>query len=321
MSAGFWEKIRVGLEKDTVAGAVTILKVEGSSPREAGARMVVRQSGDFHGTIGGGALEWEALREIRKLLDARAGTFASRSFSLGPQLGQCCGGRVVLGFEVFSADQAGEVSRLAGLEASRGSVTTKSTMVEGEAIRREVAQASSGGTRIEISGRELVEHFGILQTPLYLFGAGHVAKSLVLALAPLPFNVTWVDSRKDIFPPVMPQNVTPVSPDNPEDTAGNAEDGAFVLVMTHSHGLDLEIVAASLRNENLPFVGLIGSATKRARFEHQLEKIGLRTAAKNRLICPIGIDGISGKSPAEIAAATAAQLLIVRERTSGHRIG
>src|SRR4051794_35495300 len=84
------------------AGAlVSVTETDGSAPREAGAHMVVRPSGAFNGTIGGGALEWEALAQARDALDAGRGPMVTRTHLLGPDLGQCCGGRVVVSIETF----------------------------------------------------------------------------------------------------------------------------------------------------------------------------------------------------------------------------
>ncbi|MFN3689197.1 xanthine dehydrogenase accessory protein XdhC, partial [Salinarimonas sp.] len=157
-------------------------------------------------------------------------------------------------------------------------------------------------------------------TPLLLFGAGHVGRALALALAPLPFRLTWVDTRAEAFPAHVPANATPIHTDEPGLEIARAPAGAFVLVMTHSHPLDLALTASALAREDVPFVGLIGSATKRARFEKRFAEIGLPEARIESLVCPIGIPGIAGKEPAIIAAATAAQLLAAREAVrSGER--
>jgi xanthine dehydrogenase accessory factor len=136
----------------------------------------------------------------------------------------------------------------------------------------------------------------------------------VQALAPLPFEVTWIDDRTDAFPvDVAPEVRTAISA-LPEANLRDAPAGAFVLVMTHSHALDMMLVAAALPDARFPYVGLIGSATKRATFERRLREQGLDKETIARLVCPIGVSGISGKSPAVIAAAVAAELLIARER-------
>lgn len=265
-------RLRSLLAQGQAAVLVTVERVEGSAPREAGARMLVRAGGDFHGTIGGGALEWEVLHLARDLLAPGAPPTLTRDFALGPELAQCCGGRVRIRFERFtSAD-----------------VETVDALVQ-------------------------TERAALDATPLALFGAGHVGRALVLALAPLPFAVSWIDERTDAFPAAVPPNVTKLAPREPLAALDALPDGAFILVMTHSHALDLAITAKALATGRFGYVGLIGSATKRARFLHRMEEAGLSSEARAKLICPIGMAGIEGKEPAIIAASTAAALLLARE--------
>jgi xanthine dehydrogenase accessory factor len=131
----------------------------------------------------------------------------------------------------------------------------------------------------------------------------------VLALAPLPFAVTWVDPRPDAFPAHLPANVTMRRLDDPAAALVDAPAGAFVLVMSHSHQLDLALVHAALADDRFPYVGLIGSKSKRARFEKRLAAGGVPGARIAALVCPIGGGAILSKTPAVIAAATAAELL------------
>ena len=151
------------------------------------------------------------------------------------------------------------------------------------------------------------------RTPLLLFGAGHVGRALVLALAPLPFAIGWIDSRQDAFPAHIPANTSPIQTDDPAAEIGRAPPDAFVLVMTHDHPLDLAITAEALAR-GFPFVGLIGSKTKRARFEKRFRELGIAAERVQALACPIGVPQIRGKEPAVIAASVAAQLLAERER-------
>ena len=128
------------------------------------------------------------------------------------------------------------------------------------------------------------EPLGVLVRAVYLFGAGHVGRALALALAPLPFAVRWIDPRRDAFPTHAPANVTLIHAPEPAAELVSAPDSALVVVMTHSHALDLEIVAEALRVERFGYVGLIGSATKRARFLSQMRAAGL-TAIRSRRCC------------------------------------
>jgi xanthine dehydrogenase accessory factor len=146
-----------------------------------------------------------------------------------------------------------------------------------------------------------------------LFGGGHVGKALVQVLGTLPFSITWIDSRDEIFPVQVPDNVQCEHSDPVQAAVAQLAPGSRVLVMSFSHAEDLDIVAACLKRlrerGDLPYVGLIGSKTKWATFRHRLEERGFRKQELAQVTCPIGIPGIAGKQPAVIAVAVAAQLL------------
>jgi xanthine dehydrogenase accessory factor len=149
--------------------------------------------------------------------------------------------------------------------------------------------------------------------PLALFGGGHVGKALVRVLSTLPFAVTWIDSRDEIFPDDVPGNVECEHSDPVQAAVADLAPGSRVLVMSFSHAEDLDIVAACLKRlrerGDLPYVGLIGSKTKWATFRHRLEERGFRKQELAQVTCPIGVPGITGKQPEVIAVAVAAQLL------------
>jgi xanthine dehydrogenase accessory factor len=312
-----WPSIEQSLAEHGAAALVTLAEVRGSSPREPGARMVVRPDGSFSGTIGGGTLEWMALAEAQALLARpQAGGVRRLRKSLGPDLGQCCGGRVTVLIEGFGADDRDEVASLAAAESAGLLVTV--TAGESERPRRQPVRAGddipqTSGAYERLADGRVIERFGAAPTPLYLFGAGHVGRSLVQALAPLPFAVTWVDPRPGAFPEPVPTNVTCFPHHDPVRFIDRAPAGAFVAVMTHSHALDLDLVIAALKANRFPYVGLIGSSTKRARFVAAMAKMGIANEATERLVCPIGLTEVRDKAPAAIAAATAAQLLIRRD--------
>lgn len=158
--------------------------------------------------------------------------------------------------------------------------------------------------------------FEVLRPPklqIALFGAGHVGKALVRLLADLPCRVRWVDHRPEVFPAVLPPNVTPVRTADPRQAVADLPAGSVVLVMTHDHQLDFLIVASALQRTDLGEVGLIGSDTKRARFSSRLVRQAIPT---DRLICPIGLPGIGGKEPAVLALSVAAQILQLGTRLS-----
>lgn len=295
---GTWGQILTFVEAQGRAALVTVDRVEGSAPREAGARMVVAPDGRFTGTIGGGTLEWQALAEAQRLCASERDT-ATLTRSLGPDLGQCCGGRVTLRLQAFRLVDRGWIADLAVAEA-QGPLAT--ILCEDGRTRRPAAPHETPS-----------EWFGEQQTPVVLFGAGHVGRALVLALAPLPVRVTWVDGRGGAFPQAVPRNVTCVAAIDPGPVLATAAEGSIILAMTHSHPLDLAIVAEAFRLQRFRHIGVIGSETKRARFLSQLRGAGFDAADCNRLVCPIGVPGLTGKHPAVIALSVAAQIMQWRE--------
>jgi xanthine dehydrogenase accessory factor len=318
-----WPTIERLIVEQGAAALVTVAQAQGSSPREAGARMVVAPDGSFTGTIGGGALEWGALAEAQSLIARPNGPAASRlDKALGPDLGQCCGGRVLLTLERFDARDKEAVGKLAEAERA-GALTTVATAGRDGRLARRLAKAHEGkspgpGYDLKADGR-VIERFGDEPTAFYLFGAGHVGRALAAALGPLPFAVTWFDGRPGAFPASWPVNVTTVAGDDPVALLGKAPHGAFIAVMTHSHALDLDLVIAALNAGCFPYVGLIGSATKRARFTSAMRKIGMAGDVVDSLVCPIGLTAIEDKAPAAIAASVVAQVLMKRDALATRR--
>lgn len=296
---------------------VTVVTARGSTPREVGARILVRPDGGFSGTIGGGTLEWQALARAQAMLRAAdLPEYEVRAWSLGPDLGQCCGGRVDLGFELFVRADLAELDRLAVVEA-RGDWRCRGRIGADGRLRREVLREDEASPLDAMPGvglylardRVVDERFADRRRTVLLYGAGHVGRALVLAFAPLPFRLLWIDPRPDAFPGMTPANAQARISACPAEDLANAPDGAFVLIMTHSHALDLDIAHAALTAGRFPFVGVIGSDSKRARFVKRLREMGHSLDAAQRLVCPIGIAGLSSKLPAVIAASVVADCL------------
>ncbi|MGC1357356.1 MAG: xanthine dehydrogenase accessory protein XdhC [Xanthobacteraceae bacterium] len=317
--AKVWTRIRDTIERHGSAALVSVVGAAGSVPRESGARIVLQPDGGFFGTIGGGQLEYAAIAAARTALAAGRGKAAFRDWPLGPNLGQCCGGMVKTLTETFDANDLEAVRRLEEAEKA-GAFATHSKLDDKGRIARTLAAADTGGKAEKalapFAKMAFREQFGEIATPVVLFGAGHVGRAVVLALAPLPFAVHWIDSRPDQFPQHVPGNVVTIHSEHPAQVLARAPGDAFIIVMTHSHPLDFDITAAALQRETFEFVGLIGSETKRARFASFARQVGVTASQLNRLVCPIGIAEIKGKEPAVIAAALAAQLLVVREHAS-----
>ncbi|MTH97140.1 xanthine dehydrogenase accessory protein XdhC [Roseibium sp. RKSG952] len=304
-----WGHIAQTLETGNACALVTVAAIKGSTPRETGARMVVRADGGFFGTIGGGTLEFEAIRWAQKALeDAKAGLF-QKTVSLGPDLGQCCGGRVDVAIEVISVSQINQTRKLAAMEAGGSGFSTIAKVVDGQPLVRSIHPDTRPDLFHLTQDGQLSETFGDARQPVYLFGAGHVGKAVVLALAPLPFSVSWIDSRADVFPAAVPPNTRKIASDRPAEELMNAPDGAFIVVMTHSHALDEEIISTALKSQRFGYCGVIGSATKRARFRKRLKTRGLSDPVLEAMVCPIGVSDIKSKHPAAIAAGIAVDLL------------
>src|SRR5271155_4404456 len=309
--AKVWTRIRETIERHGAAGLVSVVGAAGSVPRESGARIVLRPDGGFYGSIGGGRLEYEAIDEARAALAAGRGKARFRDWPLGPNLGQCCGGLVKTLTETFDADDLVAVRRFQAAEKA-GAFETVSRVDEAGRIMRVLAASGAAGGHMETAAAG----FGEMPPPGLLFGSGHAGRPVAVALAPLPFTVRGIDGRPDQFPQHVPQNVATVCTDAAALELPQAPRDALVVVMTHSHALDFDITVAALRRRTFDFVGLIGSETKRARFASFARQMGVAESELDRLICPIGITEIKGKEPAVIAAALAAQLLVVSERVS-----
>jgi xanthine dehydrogenase accessory factor len=318
--AKVWSRIRETIERHGAAGLVSVTGVAGSVPREAGARIVLQPDGGFFGTIGGGRLEYEAIASARAALASGRGAAHFRDWPLGPNLGQCCGGMVTTLTETFDANDLDVVRQFEAAEKSGVFAAISHIGDDGRIARVAATRAQPGkpaGPAMTASTKSFFkEEFGEVATPVLLFGAGHVGRALVLALAPLPFAVRWIDSRPNEFSQFVPPNVVTICTDAPDREIAAAPHGAFVIVMTHSHALDFDVTAAALKREVFDFVGLIGSDTKRARFVTWARQMGVAETEIARLVCPIGILQIKGKEPAVIAAGIAAQLLMVAEEAA-----
>ena len=268
---------------------VSVHAARGSVPRGLGAWMAVfadaavgigdtvgGSMGGVIGTIGGGQLEFQAIGEARRLL---------RGYR------PCAGG------------QAGEEAAVLRYP-----------------LGPSLGQCCGGEVHLRY---ELVSHVDqpvlarrLLPTlaPLALFGGGHVGKALVQVLGNLPLQVTWIDSRDEIFPMAVPDHVTCEHSDPVHAAVAQLVAQSQVIIMSFSHAEDLDVVAACLQRQrvrgDLPFVGLIGSQTKWATFRHRLAARGFSEAEMARVSCPIGVPGIASKEPEVIAVAVAAQILL-----------
>jgi xanthine dehydrogenase accessory factor len=317
---------------------VTVIRADGSTPREMGAAMLV---GVDHivDTIGGGALELAAIAHARGFFGRLAAPNPISPYwqrdvlnlALGPSLGQCCGGHARLLFEAFTARERHALEALARTVAPAALVARpiesgpelqiiSNRKEQGERplpVTRALREMLSGtrprapalirGAKGE--GLWFVEPLARSMVPLHIYGAGHVGRALVRVLQDLPFQITWADTAAQRFPDPVPCHVwAHATPDLPALAAAAPAD-AYHIVMTYSHALDLAICHAVLRRGQFGHLGLIGSATKRARFLQRLAGLGISPPMLQRLTCPIGLPGVGAKEPAMIAVSVAAQLV------------
>ena len=232
---------------------VTVTKCLGSTPCVVGSRMIITTDNELHGTIGGGKLEFLAIKEAKTaLLENR---IIESSYTLGPEFEQCCGGKVE--FIIEPMNQSPE---------------------------------------------------------LFLFGAGHIGLEIAKILVDTPFQVHLIDSRPDWFKNTeLDKSIAlcQVDLDNFKTFRDVVKWGknCYVLVLTHDHSIDFEIIAMALQNDT-KFLGLIGSKTKRVRFNNMLIKDMNIKEGMRGVVCPIGLQ-VGGDTPKEIAISVAAQLLEV----------
>lgn len=290
---------------------VSIVGAEGSTPRETGARMLVWPD-RFTGTIGGGALERQGLDQARKLLGQSARRHALQDYPLGPLLGQCCGGHVRLLVERVDADSLGW---LEPASLAREPFALTATFADGGMTRAlEAAPGASDGPRVPIAEvRRLSEAIRPALPRLVIFGAGHVGQAVARAFAPLAFHLDWLASREDLRPEARDARATILGEDELVAAIEAASADTLFAIFTHSHDLDYRLTKAVLARGDFRYLGLIGSRTKRRRFESRLRAEGVTDAELARLTCPIGIAGLKSKAPAVIAVSLAAELLTLIE--------
>ena len=301
----------MAFERDLLAAAlaehgpvvrVVVCSVQGSTPREAGAAMLVWGAGQS-GTIGGGALEFQAAQSARALL-AQGGAAKTEKLALGPQTGQCCGGALVLGYERFESLDAVPTFGLFARKLSSNAPDTPPLPI---AAALKAARNQGVGAH-RYSDGWLAEPIAAPTRHLWIWGAGHVGRALVAVLSPLPgLAITWIDTAETRFPETPTPGVTRLVAENPATLAPEAPQKAEHLILTYSHALDLDL-CHRLLTHGFKTCGLIGSGTKWARFRHRLQALGHDPAQILRITCPIG-DPAFGKHPQAIAISVAAALL------------
>lgn len=285
---------------------ILVLDVAGSVPRGAGTSMLVWSDMDDSdgqsGTIGGGALEYQAVQAARSAITSGKDTLLRQP--LGPNLAQCCGGAVTLLTEIWDAERLAQAEGLIARPLPGGPQTQPLS------VTRAIAQNRNGMR----PNPPLVVDKWVIETPvtqsrsLWIYGAGHVGRALVNVLHPLPdFQLTWIDTDLGRFPAKPPDTVRILPAPDPALAVRLAPPEAEHLVLTYSHHFDLQICHALLQH-GFARAGVIGSKTKWFRFRKRLLDLGHASTEITKISCPIG-DPTLGKHPQAIAVGVVSQLL------------
>ena len=285
------------------AALITILATEGSAPREAGARMVITVD-SIQGSIGGGNLEYQAVAQARAALDQPPGTWRVQDYPLGPLLNQCCGGKVRLLIEHVDGEQVEWLNAAADHAAQLVATLTDDAVLRAWGAKPDAELPSVRGDRPQ-AGAVFIEPWEGKRQQVLMFGAGHVGQAIIRGSYGLPLDFHWYDNRPEM---AGTDGLIAADPAAMIEAARHCPDDTRLLILTHDHDLDYRLLAAAL-NSPAPFICMIGSMTKRARFLSRLEKEGFGADDLARLVCPIGHPDIRGKQPGVIAVAVLAQLL------------
>lgn len=242
----------------------TLTSVRGSSPRAQGTFMLVGAH-DLFGTIGGGALEYMVIEHARRLI-ANGQAEEAMDVPLGPEIGQCCGGRVAVSLRYADAP-----------------------------IRAQLA------VRVAEEDAALPH--------VYIFGAGHVGRALARMLALLPVQLQVIDTRREELE-LLPDGIAAHAVAMPEAVVRSAPRGSSYVILTHDHALDFLIAQEALARTDAPYIGMVGSRTKRAKFSSWFKAEGGDARELERLVLPIGQQGLGDKRPEVIAALAAAEIMV-----------
>ena len=254
---GYFDKVQELLAAGEPFVSVTLIDAIGSTPQDAGSKMLVTRAGLAFGTVGGGRVEAKAIDQALAILnDPRNPRTLFVDWNLQRDVKMTCGGAVKLFFEAFAH----------------------------------------------------------APWDIAIFGAGHVAQALVRTLLNLDCRITCFDTRPDWIAklPTHPRLRAITTEDLPAQAA-SLPAGAFVLLMTKGHSTDTPILVELLRRQGqFPYIGVIGSAAKRAALRRGLLELGGDATAFESVHCPMGLD-LGTNHPYEIALSIAAQLVQVRD--------
>lgn len=325
-----FDALCAALDRGECAVLCTILASSGSTPRGAGARMAVFEDGRTLGTVGGGAVEQEAIRQAAEVL--RSGCESLQAYCLAPNqvadLGMVCGGNVTVYFQYFTPQDTARRELLRELSCALSGRENAWLIMElrsGLVVQTGLYRPSSGlqfarweedvlapllRSRAVLQQGEVTLYAEPIRRAgmVYVFGAGHVSRALVPVLKSVDFAVTVYDPRPELacrehFPDADEIILDEFA--RAEQLKITADD--YVVIMTPGHQADREVLAQMLRTP-ATYVGCIGSRRKIEATKAYLAAQGLPAEAWERVHAPIGLP-IGGETPAEIAVSITAQLI------------
>ena len=289
--------------------------------------MIVWADGGQAGSVGGGRIEQETVEVAREV--ARGGAPVRLDRHLVHELGMCCCGKMSIAIGPAARSRGAMASVIEAARARTWIVVE--TPGDGGAMTarppRGDERVSLARPRASAAGGPLCELFGPPERAI-VFGCGHVGNALGPMLASLGFAVIIADDADtgavdcDDPPPWASHVVESFDVADVERAIGRLGAGDHVFIVTRDHAIDQRILESILGNDQLSYLGLIGSRGKVGRFEKRLRAKGaFDEAGWARLRAPIGLD-LGSETPAEIAVAVAAELVALRRRgaaTAGPR--
>ena len=197
------------------------------------------------------------------------------------------------------------------IEIARELLSTNQTAIqytESFNLGKDLKQCCGGVVKV------FFEVFPASNFNIVIFGAGHIGKSLVKILEEVDCQVTWFDSRPELFPKIASSHIQKQTMTQPELAVESCKPDSYFLVMTHDHALDQQLCEAVLSRDDSRYCGLIGSATKGLKFRQRLIKKGYKQQELETLTCPVGLKHLKSKKPMEIAVSISAELLQLRDK-------
>ena len=221
------------------------------------------------------------------------------------------GTKMVISQDNIYATIGGGHLEFKAIQHSRMLITKGQSCQEIQDFKLDASLAQCCGGHVAV----LFEVFISEKMHLDIYGAGHVAQALLPILAQLPISIRWIDSRADIFPASIPDNVTKIIDEDPTEQVKLARKNNAFLILTHTHQLDFELCKAIIKRDDALWLGVIGSATKAKRFKYKLAQRDFTERQIKQMVCPVGLKEVSGKLPMEVAIAIAGQLVALYQNT------